>query len=239
MSVANCVCADKKYELGKVLSHDIHSHTFVGSVIGQADEGKSFRVRQIFNAAADRVRADHSSAIVSKLKGLSHPNLLPIVDSYLLSNENTGSRDLCIVSEDFSGSTLAQKLGENSFEPEVTCGMPALELSGVMDVFFGVLEALSYLHSQGTHHMDLTPENVLFPEKGGVVLTSYGLRDIVAVDSLEFVSPEVHRREALSPDMMRSGDIWAVSKRLPSMTLVMFFFYTTKLCYFFGFSSVP
>lgn len=227
--------SSKEYELGKVLSREKDSHTFVATRKDQPNDGQHFRVRRIFSAAADRMKANHAATIIDKLKVLSHDNLLPIVDSYVLSNEDTGSRDLCVVYEEQPfAHTLAHKLGENSFEPNLTGGMPALELSEVLDVFFGVLGGLAYLHQDetSTAHMDLRPETVLLSpgscasdatagavtgEGSGkgldVILTNYGLADIVAVNTLEFSAPEVHKGKSLLPNMLHKVDIWAVSKK--------------------------
>lgn len=219
----------KEYALGKVLSREKDSHTYVAT--RKPDDGQHYRVRQIFSAAADRMKADHALAVIEKLKSLSHASLLPIVDSYVMNNEDTGSRDLCVVYKELPLSySLAHKLGENSFEPNLTGGMPALELSEVMDFFFGVLGALEYLHTVGsngsdTAHMDLSPETVLLcPGSAStsasastgveVVLTNYGLTDIISVNSLEFIAPEVHKRESLLPNMLKKVDIWAVSFNL-------------------------
>jgi serine/threonine protein kinase len=201
---------DKGYELGKILSREKDSHTYHATVKDQPD-GQQYRVRRIFSAAADRVKADRASTIIEKLKKLSHKNLLPIVDSYILNNEDTGSRDLCIVYTETPGNTMAHKVGENSFEPDLTGGMPALDLSGVTDLFFGVLSGLEYLHGNSTAHMDLSPDSVLLlPDKGGIVLANYGLADVIAVHSLEFIAPEVHKREDLLPNMLDKVDVWAV-----------------------------
>ena len=217
MSVASV--KENEYELGKVLSREKDSHTFAATC--KTDDSQHFRVRQIFSAAADRMKADHASSIIDKLKSLSHESLLPVVDSYVLNNEDTGSRDLCVVYKELPLShSLAQKLGENSFEPDLTGGMPALKLTEVMEFFFGVLGALESLHSHDTAHMDLSPDSVLLrpasaPATGvEVVLTNYGLTDIVAVNSLEFIAPEVHKRESLLPNMLNKVDIWAVSEAL-------------------------
>lgn len=203
-----------EYELGKVLSRDKVSHTYLAS-IKDRDGDQHFRVRRIFSAAADRKKADRSSAIVENLSALSHKGLLSVVDSFVMSNEDSGDRDLCIVYEQVSGCTLAQKLAENSFDPEITLKMSALELPDVMDLFFNTLVALEYLHNNNTVHMDLRPDSVILPDKaaGGsvCVLTNYGLADIVDAVSLEFIAPEVHKREPLVLSSMCKADVWAVS----------------------------
>jgi serine/threonine protein kinase len=217
----------KEYELGKVLSHETHSHTYeatvkgggVGTAAGGAGSGagagsgsgKSFRVRRIFGAAADRMKVDRAAAVVEQLAALTHPGLLPVIESYVLSNEDSGGRDLCVVYENLTGSSLAHKLGENSFKKDVTAGMPALELADVTELFFNIVEALKYLHSNNVAHMDIRPESVIYRgSTGSTVLMNYGMIDIVAVNAMEFIAPEIHKRESLLPEALLKADIWAV-----------------------------
>jgi serine/threonine protein kinase len=215
-----------EYELGKVLSREKDSHTYEITLKSEQADGRRFLARRIFSVASDRVRANRASAIVEKLTALSSNRLLPVVDSFILSNVDSGGRDLCLVYEKLPKNSLAHKLGENSFKDDLTAGLPALELSDVMDVFFGTLAGLEYLHSNHTHHMDLRPETILFPgaddastdtgtaagnaSTDGIVLTNYGLVDIIAVNTMEFIAPEVHKGALLLPDMMGKVDIWAV-----------------------------
>jgi serine/threonine protein kinase len=207
------VATEKEYVLGRVLSREKDSNTYAASI---KDHPGDFRVRRIFSAAADRMKADRATNIIDSLKGLYSDRLLPVVDSYILNNEESHSRDLCIVYQDKPGTSLAVKVGENSFEPELTGGMPALELPDVMDLFFSVVAALEYLHSNNTPHMDLSPDSIFIPldsSPSAAVMVNYGLTDIISsANSFEFAAPEVHKRESLLPAMQYKVDIWAVSK---------------------------
>ena len=201
----------EQYELGRVLSREKECHTFEATLKNDEEGIKKYRICQIFNAASDRMKADKAIGIVNKLKDLSHCNVLSVVDSYIKKNEDFGSRDLFVVYEDNSGMSLAQKLGENSFETNLSGGLPALEPSDLNDLFFSLLCALEYLHSKDTPHMDLNPDNILLSNSfSDIVVTNYGLSSILNVNSFEYIAPEVHRRQSIHPDMAQKVDIWAV-----------------------------
>mmetsp|Transcript_15923 Transcript_15923/g.26677 ORF Transcript_15923/g.26677 Transcript_15923/m.26677 type:complete len:488 (-) Transcript_15923:306-1769(-) len=200
-----------EYELGKVLSHETHSHTHVATLKGQED-GKIFRARRIFGAAADRQKADRASKIVEQLSGLSHNGLLPVTGSFVVSNEDSGDRDFCVVSENAKGESLAHKMGELSFKSEDSNSVPTLELPSVMNLFFDTLQALEYLHDNNIPHMDIRPESIFIQEESDsekFVLINYGLADIVTVNSMEFIPPEVHKRESLLRNAQFNVDVWA------------------------------
>lgn len=200
-----------EYELGKVLSHETHSHTHIATVKGQENENL-FCARRIFGAASDRQKADRASKIVEQLSGLSHRGLLPVTASYVLSNEDSGCRDFCVVSENAKGDSLAHKLGELSFNSDDSSALPTLELPSVMNFFFDTLQALEYLHENNIPHMDIRPESVIIQQESDsekFVLVNYGLVDIVTVNPVEFIAPEVHKRESLLRNAQFSVDVWA------------------------------
>ena len=220
-----------KYSLGSVVSRERNTQTMRGTIKEEDDEEnavieysksdnknkvENVLIRQVYNAVSDRRKESHAHEVLERLKKVSSssPRLLPVQDYYTEQSENEEncSRDLFIVYEDVSCRSLALVTGENSFEPDVTAGMPALESSDLMKCFFHVLEGLKSLHENGIPHMDLHPENILFAkDPRGVLLTNYGLSDLLSTESFEFCGPEIHKRDMLSLQMEFKADVWAVS----------------------------
>ena len=97
------------------------------------------------------------------------------------------------------------------FTMEYACGGDLVK-AGVSspDEFFkaasSICQALDYIHSQGVIHGDLKPSNILKNSSGDFLLADFGLAfvrgsdpDIVSSGSAAFISPELLRKESVSP----------------------------------------
>ena len=96
--------------------------------------------------------------IARKAAGLEHPNIARIVGV----DEDDGRGYIAF--ERLSGRTLAVLLAERS-----------LSAAEVLDLGLPLAEALSYGHSQGVIHRELTPANVMVTDDGSPRLLDFGL----------------------------------------------------------------
>lgn len=107
----------------------------------------------------------HREAMI--LKGLSHPNIVKIYDSYFTDQQ------IFFFQELICGGDLCSFIRKNG----------ALKEEPAQLISWQILEALRYLHSHNVAHRDLKPENILVqktynPQHGSsirAVLTDFGV----------------------------------------------------------------
>jgi len=58
-----------------------------------------------------------------------------------------------------------------------------LDLTEVAHLFTALTDAVDYAHSQGVIHRDLKPDNVMITTGGQVVLTDFGIAQMINVSS--------------------------------------------------------
>ncbi len=102
---------------------------------------------------------------VRMLARLNHPNITQIYD--VLFDEDEGR--FYLVMEYVDGQDLA----------EIIQGGALLPLDWILNVAMGMLQALSYAHSQGVVHRDVKPDNVMIADE--VKLTNFGLADLRSI----------------------------------------------------------
>jgi serine/threonine protein kinase len=95
---------------------------------------------------------------------LEHPNILPIYDFGLLTES-----ELAITMPVVAGTTLKHYLARVKGEDRLE------QLPFLIDVLLKVCDAVSYAHSRGVVHGDITPSNVLIGKYGEVYLIDWGL----------------------------------------------------------------
>jgi len=114
---------------------------------------------------------------------MSHPNIVAFHHATQLDGQ------LIMTTELVEGTTLA-----------AVREMGPLPVPEAVRIIAQVLAALSYAHSLGVVHRDVTPANVILTEDGGVKLTGFGLakgagdhqltQPGIVLGSLNYISPE-------------------------------------------------
>ncbi len=139
---------------------------------------------------------------------LSHPNIAAVHNAFWLDNQ------LLLVMELVSGQSLERKMAQ---EP--------VPLEAGLFYVSQVLGGLSYAHSQGVVHRDVSPANVIVTPGGVIKLTDFGLArapgDVRVTNtgafagSLHYISPE-QVRGTEDPDPR--SDIYSVGAVLYEVT---------------------
>lgn len=105
---------------------------------------------------------------VRYLRTLSHPSILPILDSA------DDGESLYFVMPYADGQTLRSRLASEG-------ALAFAEIAGIVEALAG---ALDFAHSQNIVHRDLKPENVLF-QGGRVVLCDFGIARAIIMSAPE------------------------------------------------------
>lgn len=94
---------------------------------------------------------------ISILKGLRHPNIILLLDSFETEHE------FCLVTE-FAHGELFEILEDDKNLPEKEVRKIAQQL----------VKSLNYLHSNRIIHRDLKPQNILFGSNGIIKICDFG-----------------------------------------------------------------
>src|SRR3954471_9469835 len=96
------------------------------------------------------------------VSSLDHPNVLTVLDY--------GEQDgwTYMVSPFIGGGTLAAKLHRGPWQPQ-----------DAVAVLGALAAALDYAHREGIVHRDVKPSNVLFTERGRLVLSDFGVAQML------------------------------------------------------------
>ncbi|OJJ66646.1 hypothetical protein ASPBRDRAFT_137315 [Aspergillus brasiliensis CBS 101740] len=136
------------------------------------------------------------------LKGVSHPNLLCLRDTFDESDGVYLVLELAPEGELFNLIITRQKFSES----ETRC------------IFIQLFEGLKYLHDRGIIHRDIKPENILVANKDLTVkLGDFGLAKIIGEDSFTttlcgtptYVAPEI-LRERRYRKYTKAVDVWSL-----------------------------
>lgn len=100
------------------------------------------------------------------LKRLNHPRIIRIRNSFVAYNTRFLVVDLCC------GNDLRQVLRERGAIPE----------SDARRILAQVAQGLAYAHQENVIHLDLKPSNVLVDERGDVLVSDFGLGQILDMD---------------------------------------------------------
>ncbi len=101
---------------------------------------------------------------------LQHPNIVPVHDLGLDADGR-----LYFTMKRVEGRSLAEVLRERSGEVAAGQASPREVLSGVLEVFRKVCDAVGYAHDRGVVHRDLKPANVMIGAFGEVLVMDWGL----------------------------------------------------------------
>ncbi|MGZ6321293.1 MAG: serine/threonine-protein kinase, partial [Ktedonobacterales bacterium] len=96
---------------------------------------------------------------------LDHPHILP---EYGLDKTQFAACPVYLVMKLAKGGTLFDKLQEGALQPEEA-----------LRILRQVSEGLDYAHNQGVVHLDLKPHNILFDDRGNVLVGDFGLAKLL------------------------------------------------------------
>jgi eukaryotic-like serine/threonine-protein kinase len=142
------------------------------SIVDEVDSRTSSGVRLARKRLQDDARADPKQRArfrreVQILRQLKHPNIVPILDSGLQSDDPW----------------FTMPLAEGNLAQEIVPGV-GLTDDRIRSILGQLLDALEYAHARGVIHRDLSPRNVLFLN-ATVVVSDFGLgRELSAIDQL-------------------------------------------------------
>jgi eukaryotic-like serine/threonine-protein kinase len=131
-------------------------------------QGRQVAVKVMRKELAASVVATRFLREIRYIRGLRHPNILPILDA-----AEQGDL-LYFVMPYAEGQTLRARLTLEG----------ALPFSDVLRVASAVADALDYAHAHNVVHRDLKPENILFDEER-VILCDFGVARAIVLSSTE------------------------------------------------------
>ena len=121
---------------------------------------------------------------------LSHPHIVPILDTLQLSSDTWA-----IVMPRIDGEPISQ----------------STDISRTLELLIQAAEALAHIHSKGFLHQDIKPANILVDRGGNTILCDFGLATSwQAVECMDAGSPPY-----ISPERIRTGkfcpqsDVWS------------------------------
>ncbi|MFK7958214.1 MAG: protein kinase [Lysobacterales bacterium] len=121
---------------------------------------------------------------------LYHPHIVAVHDVGVFDDQHY------IAMEYLSGGDLAVRCGDN------------IQLVSTVRVVREIASALHYAHSKGFVHRDVKPENILFREDGGAVLTDFGIaRAVNSATQMTKTGAVVGTPQYMSPEQARGKDL--------------------------------
>ena len=141
------------------------------------------------NHDESRARLEREAQAVAKLR---HENILEIFDY-----SGPDSPESFIVTEFIHGPTLTQFLKLHPIPLPEVAAMIASE----------VARALEHAHGLGVIHRDVKPENVMFRPDGRIVLTDFGIAQIVDKERMTVTGQLLGSPAYMSPEHVEGGRI--------------------------------
>jgi tetratricopeptide (TPR) repeat protein/tRNA A-37 threonylcarbamoyl transferase component Bud32 len=126
---------------------------------------------------------------------LHHPNIVQVFDV-----DSQGDQHY-IVMEYLQGQSLKTELDEHFLRGE------RLPVERVLELFHALLDAVGYAHARGLIHRDLKPTNVMIEPDGRVVLTDFGIAQMVDAVKLTATGVTVGTPAYMSPEQGQSQPI--------------------------------
>jgi len=157
-------------------------------LIGEGAYGKVYKAKvKNMTFAIKNLKFTNTSSILKEISLynlMSHPNILSPFE-YYPSNNNT---EINIVMN-FYDQTLEKIIDNQSYNDDILCL-----------IFWKILSAMDYIHSNGIIHRDLKPENILFDDVMPIV-ADFGIAkyhqedyepfDIIGIQTWPYRAPEV------------------------------------------------
>ncbi|MCS7233419.1 MAG: UvrD-helicase domain-containing protein [Synergistetes bacterium] len=130
------------------------------------------------------------------LASLDHPNIARFYNLDIIEGK------LVLVIEYVEGDSLRSLLEYRR-----------IKIEEIPQMFFPVLDALSYAHSNGVVHRDIKPENILISKDGSVKLVDFGLGAFIRAGSVKATAagtPVYMAPESWSGVFLPSSDIYSL-----------------------------
>jgi serine/threonine protein kinase len=105
---------------------------------------------------------------------LEHPGIVPV---YELSRRSENQQPFYTM-RFIKGRTLTEAVQAYHHKQKAGEAGP-LDLTGLLNAFIGVCQAVAYAHSRGVIHRDLKGQNVVLGDYGEVILLDWGLAKLV------------------------------------------------------------
>jgi TonB family protein len=185
---------DGKFPLRQWLGGSEHSAVFRTDRPGQASQKAAIKL-----IAADGAEADRQLARWRDAAQLSHPHLMRIFEAGRCRLDGTS---LLYLVMEYAEEDLSQILPQRPLAP-----------SEVTDLLPPVLDALSYLHSQGFVHGRIKPSNVL-AISDQLMLSADQVASFTEVDSVRRRRDVYDAPETAAGIVSPAGDVWSVGVTL-------------------------
>lgn len=141
----------------------------------------------------------------SLLKGLSHEGVISVDEFFSVDNFHLFSMEF------LESGTLNDRIAASG----------KLPFEQALGVTKGILQTLTYLHSQGIVHQDLKPENILFREESTPVLIDFGIAREVDEAGATISTAGEGTFDYKSPEQLR-GDPTDARSDIFSLGVVMY-----------------
>lgn len=146
------------------------------------------------------------------IASLHHPHIVQVYDS------DTAEGLAFLVMEYLEGTTLKARLRD------LDCRQELMPLGEVADLFDALTSALDHAHQQGMVHRDLKPANILITSDGRLVLTDFGIAQMVDATTITESGGTLGTPAYMSPEQGRGergdarSDIYALGVLLYQLT---------------------
>lgn len=150
------------------------------------------------------------------LSSNQHENIIKMYDCFIQKDDQDKAY-LVIVLDYCSNGDLTVVLNERKFEPQ--------ELKNHI---ICIVDALSYIHSNGIAHCDIKPDNILINSEGKAMLADFGFMTNEELTVSQKCTPEYAAPELLGSNIKpydpKKSDIWALGITFYSMSTRYQFF---------------
>ncbi|MBS1984486.1 MAG: serine/threonine protein kinase, partial [Bdellovibrionales bacterium] len=156
-----------------------------------------------WNAGDFRRRALTEFKTVSSL---SHPNIVPVVDSLFDSDPPAVAMEL------IDGVSL------EAFQPRLPYVLPEVSVFIVVEI----LKALEFAHARGIVHRDLKPANILMGHDGRVLVSDFGHAKITDASQLTATGTVVGSPDYMAPEQAQGERATAQSDLFSAASILYF-----------------